>query len=459
MLISIVVLCTLCEAIFTSLEVALGAVSRARLRSLIEGEQAAGQSRSLAASRATRVLRILDRPDRLALAFITVTSLSLWTAATLLTWYALIGDWPLWTLPLELTGVLFLAEVLPLLVAANHPETVALRGIGLAEFSLTVLSPLLHIIGGLGYGTARILGAGPGVSPHVTEGELRSALATAEEEGVIESDERALLEGAMDFREKVVREVMTPRIDIIGVPADAGMMAVLAVAMQERHSRLPVYEGTLDRIIGIVAAKDTLPYLREDQTSTARCARDVMRPVFFVPEEKRIAPTLDELRHQRTLMAIVVDSDGGTAGLVTLEDFLEEIVGEIQDEHDTEEPPLRVLDAGTSAAGDEARAILCDAGVTVRECERFWQKSFTEAITLCDSEDEVADASMSLAALALQLFESVPQAGDRVDAGYATNRAANTSTSSNQPRCRLELEIAAMDGPRIEEVKLEKVPV
>jgi putative hemolysin len=453
MLIAIAVLCTLCEAIFTSLEVALGAVSRARLRALIEEEQAVAQPRSAAARRAARVLKMLDRPDRLALIFITVTSLSLWTVATLLTWQSLAADWPVWVLPLALIGVLFLAEVLPLLVAANHPESVALRGIGLAELSLTVLAPLLQLVSGLGYGTARLLGAGPGVSPHVTEGELRSALATAEEEGVIESDERALLEGAMDFREKVVREVMTPRIDIIGVPADADMMAVLQVAMQERHSRLPVYEGTLDRIIGIVAAKDLLPYLRLDGTSTPRCARDVARPAFFVPEEKRIAPTLDELRHQRTLMAIVVDSDGGTAGLVTLEDFLEEIVGEIQDEHDTEEPPLRVLD-GIGEMEDAPRAILCDAGVTVRECERFWQKSFNEAITLHEADDEVADASLSLSALSLQLFESVPRVGDRVAAGSIVSRA---TPASGHPRGRLELEVAAMDGPRIEEVKLEKV--
>jgi CBS domain containing-hemolysin-like protein len=164
-----------------------------------------------------------------------------------------------------------------------------------------------------------------------------------------------------------------------------------------------------------------------------------------VPETKRIAPTLEELRGQRSLMAIVVDDEGATIGLVTLEDLLEEIVGEIQDEYDAEEPEMRVLDAGS---------IACDGGVTVREVERFLAAHFGETATLRDEENEEADDTISLAALALHLFDGVPQQGERILAG--TLRAENAR--ENHDAVALEIEIGKMDGPRIVEVILRHAP-
>jgi CBS domain containing-hemolysin-like protein len=514
MLIAISLFCVVCEALFTALEVALGALSRARLRVLVETENQnedhtvdkAQSAKTL--SHASRLLKLLERPERLTLGFIIVTSLSLWTASSLLTWQAVAQNWPRPALPLVLLGVLFVAEVLPLLVAARNPEAIALRCVGIVEVSLKILSPLIWLLGGLGLGVARLFGVGPNATPQVTEGELRTALREAEGEGVIESEERAMLEGAMDFRDKTVREVMTPRIDVVGVPAMMPLPAVLDLAMREGHSRLPVYESTLDRILGIVVAKDLLPHLRHPNAAMLT-AREVARPAYFVPERKRIAPTLEELRRQRTLMAVVVDADGGTAGLVTLEDLLEEIVGEIQDEYDQEEPALRVVTTDNSAS-----AIAVEAGITVREVRRFWQQNFAETLHLSDAGGRETDESMSMAALALQLFDGVPQPGDRVAAGVsrqfeivagrdasrenaATTRdgaaqstlaaqtaAAETATRDGASRDgtsrdgisrdgaarengtrangpgevpRIELEIMAMNGPRIEEIRLEKV--
>jgi putative hemolysin len=344
---------------------------------------------------------------------------------------------------------------------------------------------------------------------------LRTALATAEEEGVIEREERAMLEGAMDFRDKLVSEVMTPRIDIVGVPATATLEEVLDVAVREAHSRLPVYEGTPDKIVGVLSTKDLIPHLRATRPpglasgkspGTARqgqppgvpLARDVARPPFFVPENKRIAPTLEQLRHQRSLMAIVVDANGGTAGVVTLEDLLEEIVGEIQDEYDDEEPRLRVAEC-------DAEAVLCDGDVTVRELGRFWRTNFAETIRMHSTGDTDADASLSLAALALQLFDGVPRPGDRIRAGGVLWSAVGNATadgaagqdktdedkenkvngdlaerdgtdestragavasgfaatadspSGDRSPHPIDLEIVSMEGPRIEQVKLEKI--
>jgi CBS domain containing-hemolysin-like protein len=470
MLIALAVLCALLESVFTALELALGAVSRARLRQLLEDAQATvreGNGHALApasaksVSRIARTLKILDDAPRTTLLFITVTSLSLWAATSLLTWQSLLGNWPSWALPLALVGVLFLAEVLPVLITAPRSEAIALRGSGLVQLALRVLAPLLALVGGVGRGLGRVLGARENAAPQVTEEELRTALAAAEEEGAIESGERALLEGAMDFRARIVREVMTTRREIAAVPANAPLDEVLRTAIAAGHSRLPVYDGTLDKILGIASTKDLIPHLRHSfgfrvsspkpnepgtrnaEPETVRAA-DIVRPPFFVPETKRIAPTLEELRRQRSLMALVVDDDGATVGLVTLEDLLEEIVGDIQDEYDEEEPALRLLDAS-----QEAPCIAVDGGVTVREVERFWEKSFNEEAALRDEANEAADDTISLAALALQLFEGVPRAGDSIGAGVLLRDGEEICGA-------LEIEIARMDGPRIEEVLLRR---
>ncbi|RYG56941.1 DUF21 domain-containing protein, partial [bacterium] len=199
MLIFLAALCGLVEAMFTALEVALGTVSRARLRNLTlatRDENGALDS-PVMARRAQVALEIAERPDKLALLFITVTSFSLWAAASFLTWAALSDKWATFILPLALVVVLFVAEVLPLQIAARHSEVIALRGAPLVKIAMQVLLPVTFVVGTIAYAVARILGSGPNATPAVTEGELRTALATAEEEGVIESEERALIEGAM----------------------------------------------------------------------------------------------------------------------------------------------------------------------------------------------------------------------------------------------------------------------
>lgn len=507
MTIAIAVFCVLCEALFTALEVALGAISRARLRAIVEVEAMASVATeatvnakagshapalkvpSPQSSAAMRLLQVLEKPDRLTLAFIIVTALTLWTASSLLAWQALSAGWPLWALALVLLLVLFVAEVLPLLAAARNPEVVALRCVGLAEVILKVLSPLIWLLGGVGQGVARLMGASSKATPQVTEGELRAALMEAQVEGVIDNDERTMLEGAMGLGDKNVREVMTPRIDVVGVPSLTPLPAILDLAMHEGHARLPVYESTLDRIIGIVAVKDLIPHLRPQSDhggASMIAARDVMRPAYFVPEHKRIASALEELRRERTLMAIVVDGNGGTAGLVTLEDLLEEIVGEIEDEYDQEEPSLRVISPEDAASGLRA-AIVATGDVSVRDIESFWSTHFQQTLQLLNGQGAHADDSISIAALCMQLFDGVPKAGNRIHAGRIEGRAGNQSTlaaaetdrdatprentrdadSETSPApsrekreanaAAVELEVVAMTGPRIEEVKLHKV--
>ena len=444
MLLILAALCGLLEAIFTALEVALGTVSRARLRALQSAAREEATASPQTERQTDRVIALLERPDKLALLFITVTSLSLWVAASLLTWSALAEDWPLWVLPLALVGLLFVAEVLPLLIAARHAEAIALRGAGLIRIALKIWAPVTAVTGGVAYGIARVLGSGPGARPDVTEGELRTALAAAEEEGVIESDERALIEGAMDFREKVVREVMTSRLDIIGIAAESSLTEALETALSKGHSRMPVYEGSLDKIVGVLAAKDILPFLKDGDCD--KTAREVAREAYFVPETKKLTSMLDELRRGRTLLAIVVDESGGTAGLVTLEDLIEELVGEIQDEYDLEEAPLRLLE------GAPVPTVLCDASATVRDFGRFFGRQFKMVPSLRGADGERAESGETLAALSLELFADVPKVGDEIAAGDAV-----AVTPDIRANFGLALQVMKMDGPRIEEVKITLV--
>ena len=444
MLLILAALCGLLEAIFTALEVALGTVSRARLRALQSAAREEATASPQTERQTDRVIALLERPDKLALLFITVTSLSLWVAASLLTWSALAEDWPGWVLPLALVGLLFVAEVLPLLIAARHAEAIALRGAGLIRIALKIWAPVTAVTGGVAYGIARVLGSGPGARPDVTEGELRTALAAAEEEGVIESDERALIEGAMDFREKVVREVMTSRLDIIGIAAESSLTEALETALSKGHSRMPVYEGSLDKIVGVLAAKDILPFLKDGDCD--KTAREVAREAYFVPETKKLTSMLDELRRGRTLLAIVVDESGGTAGLVTLEDLIEELVGEIQDEYDLEEAPLRLPE------GAPVPTVLCDASATVRDFGRFFGRQFKMVPSLRGADGERAESGETLAALSLELFADVPKVGDEIAAGDAV-----AVTPDIRANFGLALQVMKMDGPRIEEVKITLV--
>jgi CBS domain containing-hemolysin-like protein len=163
---------------------------------------------------------------------------------------------------------------------------------------------------------------------------------------VLEEKEREMIHSIFEFGDTLVREVMRPRVDLVAVPAKATINEALGLVMEYGHSRLPVYEGSIDHVIGVVYVRDLLPALRQGRFEQP--VADVQRPPFFVPETKKVDELFREMQRRKVSMAIVVDEYGGTAGLVTMEDLLEEIVGEIQDEYDLEEKPIQLLDDRTA---------------------------------------------------------------------------------------------------------------
>jgi CBS domain containing-hemolysin-like protein len=189
-------------------------------------------------------------------------------------------------------------------------------------------------------------------SPLVTEEEIRELVKVGEEEGVIEQAEREMIHSIFEFGDTVVREVMVPRIDMACVADTETVAGALRLIRAEQHSRLPVYHGAIDQIVGIVHVKDLLTAMLDGRSEAP--VKEVARPAYFIPESQPLARLLREFRRRKTEMAIVVDEYGGTAGLVTTEDLLEEIVGPILDEYDVEEKLVEIVNESVALVDGRA---------------------------------------------------------------------------------------------------------
>ena len=232
-------------------------------------------------------------------------------------------------------GALFVgAEVAPKTLALQRPEAVARACAPLVALLARPLSPLASLLIWIG----NIIAPGRGLpkGPFVTEDELRAMIDVAESDEVIEESERAMIHSIFELGDTVVREIMVPRPDMVTVSADDPLRTVLDTILRAGHSRVPVYRGDRDTIVGLIYAKDVLRRLHVSGDETGPW-EDLLRPAHFVPELKRVDELLRELQASKVHLAIVVDEYGATAGLVTIEDILEEIVGEIVDEYDTEQ--------------------------------------------------------------------------------------------------------------------------
>ena len=233
-------------------------------------------------------------------------------------------------------------HVLPSIIVRRNPEAVLAAILPPFSFLARFMSPLS---GGLVRLLSSVPDRAPAGQPQDAEepGEVAHAyLEAGEEQGLIEGDERRLLQSIVDFGGTLVREVMTPRPDIVAIDADATVAQLRALFREQEYSRFPVFKENLDNILGVIRVKDLLQL--DDAASAHQAIMPLARPATFVPETKRVPELLKEFQRRQVQMAIVVDEYGGTAGLVTIEDLIEEIVGEIRDEDDVEADP--VVDEG-----------------------------------------------------------------------------------------------------------------
>lgn len=220
-------------------------------------------------------------------------------------------------------------------LAARFPESVLTLTGPLLRAATVLLVPLSHPLAALGRSGPHVDGESGEKDEEEMEEELQAYIDVGEAQGILEGDEGELVQQIVSFGDTIVREVMTPRTEMVAVSVEAGVEEARRLFVDSRHSRLPVFRASLDEIVGILTVRDLLGASPDAEAPPS--LESIMRPVHLVPETRPVADLLRDLQRKRMPLAVVVDEYGGTAGLVTIEDLLEEIVGEIKDEHEVEE--------------------------------------------------------------------------------------------------------------------------
>ncbi|MBQ7170504.1 MAG: HlyC/CorC family transporter [Synergistaceae bacterium] len=248
--------------------------------------------------------------------------------------------------PVMTVLIVILGEILPKSAAMVYAEHVLIVAAPILRVLAFLISPVAWAMKKCVTGIGLLLHIDLGTQQvFVTRDEIEQFVKIGEESGALEASERRMIDGIIDFDETRVHEIMIPRTDMIAIEADSTLGDAVKVFIDEGHSRIPVYEESPDNIIGILYVKDTLKNLSAGDLSSG--VRELLRKPIFVPETIRTAELLENMRREHIHIAVIVDEYGGVAGIVTMEDILEQIVGEIQDEYDEESPEIQKLDDGS----------------------------------------------------------------------------------------------------------------
>ncbi|MFC1751917.1 hemolysin family protein [Thermoproteota archaeon] len=327
----------LLSAFFSSAETAFTAINRFKLHTLVE-QNVKG---------AKRLEKILHKPKKLITAVLIGNNLvnigaSAIATAAILDFLKGLGFENYATAMAIVTGIMTLiiltfGEITPKTLAFKNPEKLALFISRPIYYTLIIFNPLIILFTWISKGISVVLGVHSAeVGKILTAEEVKTVVKLAEEEGVLDKDEREMIRSIFEFSETKVREIMTPRTDTVAVDVSSPVTEVIQVIRDSGHSRVPVYEGDIDNIVGIVYAKDLLGVVEPYEKVNLR---KFMREAVFIPEMQNIEDLFPQMKKDKNHLAVVVDEYGGMAGLVTMEDILEEIVGEIQDEYDEDDKP------------------------------------------------------------------------------------------------------------------------
>ena len=262
------------------------------------------------------------------------------------------------------------------------------------HFFYLLFRPFIWLLNGFANFILKLLGISTiaGHEAHHSSEELQYLLDQGKESGALEINEHELIKNVFDFNERVVKNIMVPRTKISGIELNTSHKEVLDIVIHEGYSRIPVYDETIDKIVGIVHAKDILPLLAENKECILK---DIIRIPYFIPETKKINDLLSELQLKRIQIAIVLDEFGGTAGMVTLEDIMEELVGEIQDEYDEEKPIVEVI---------SKNEFIIDATASIYDVNEFLPHDLPE-----DGDYD------TVAGLVSEIFGKIPDVGETSD--------------------------------------------
>ncbi|MBA2315966.1 MAG: HlyC/CorC family transporter [Chloroflexi bacterium] len=288
-------------------------------------------------------------------------------------------------------------ELVPKTLALAHPERFALSLAGLVDLMGRVLRPIVWALERVTNAVNRLLGVRDVDHNQISTEELKLLIERGGEQGILEAEEEQMIHAVIELGERRVHEVMVPRTAIVALPATATLPDAIDRIIEQGHSRVPVYEASVDEVVGILYAKDLLPFLK-DRTDARPSVRALLRTPVFVPESMSIDDLLHEFQRRKVHIAIVLDEYGGTAGLVTIEDLLEEIVGEIQDEYDVHEEAMVVR-----LSDDEARV---DGRAAVDDLAEIFDTELA-----LEDEDEYD----TVGGLIYHRIGGVPSPGDQVD--------------------------------------------
>jgi len=332
-------LCVVLAAFSAAAEIALVFSNKTRLRELSE----AGNGR------ATAALAVLKERDRLHTSLLLLENLFIVLSAVLgmlVALHAFAAVSAAAAAAALTAGVLvvFIAKLMPKGLACRNPDGFALAAAQPLQAVLKILSPVARLLSGT---AGWIAGPGPqgmACTVAVTEEDIKAMINLGEERGSLKEEERDLLHKIFEFGDTLASEAMRPRTEIESVPSGATLMDVFALVSESGYSRYPVIEDTVDTVIGILYVKDILVAMAVGEVKREDDIQRFIRPAYFIPENKRVSELLSEMQRERFQIAIVIDEYGGTAGLVTLEDLIEEIVGSIHDELEAEEKDVEIVD-------------------------------------------------------------------------------------------------------------------
>jgi putative hemolysin len=335
-----IVLLVVLAALFAASEAALLGLSRLKL--LHKYGESDGQ----------RLERIIGERQLYLTTILIGNTIILLTADSLATWLAIqYGVWkPVLTATIVMTVVILVfGELIPKMLVVQDAALWARRLAPFLDFIVRLLRPITWAVSGITGGFVRLLGGDPNApGPYVTEDDIRALVNVGESHGALEEEEKEMIHSIFELGDTVVREVMTPRTDMVCADVTDPVSKAVELVIREGYSKIPVYQENIDHIVGVVHDRELLIAVSRDEESTV--LRELMRPVKAIPENKKVDELMREMQAEKVSVAIVVDEYGGTAGLVTMEDLLEEIVGEIMDEYDAEEqdgpPEIEQLPGG-----------------------------------------------------------------------------------------------------------------
>ncbi len=395
----ILVILILLSGFFSSAETALTTVNKLRMRSLAEEGRKSAKT----------VCKLIDDPTKLLSAILIGNNIVNLTASSIATLLAtnlahesginiesslMVG---IATGVLTIVILLF-GEITPKSIAAMNAESLSLKYANVIYFFAQILTPVIYVVNRLSLGILLIFRIDPNKKPQqITENELRTIVDVSHEEGVIESEERKMITNVVDFGDSIVKDIMVPRIDVEFAQVDLSYDDIVEQFSINKYSRLPVYSESIDDILGIIYLKDIFFYQGEKEDFNISL---LMREPYFTYEFKHTSELLSEMKRDSIAMAIVLDEYGSTVGVITLEDLLEEIVGEIRDEYDSdEEDEIKIINENE---------YIVDGGTKLDDINEILELNLT-------SEDYD-----SIAGHVINLLDHLPEEGEIVTDNYVT---------------------------------------